>query len=188
MPQAKRDPLEIAESHPFLKWYGQFHAMGVKYRKGDIMVSPLVADRFSIGVEEDGAIVIGVHVDDVAAITSIPWTSAALIQQRWGGNWIALAVKNFAAFESGTPTNLYFYLPIASMFAETLAENNLEGRKLRLRAMRAHRGKMVLAKVARLEVPMTTKMLKPKLVASNPGMRPKKPAAPSKAKPAPPKR
>lgn len=139
-----RSGLEIAESHPLLKWYGQLHEWGVEAKGADIVLSTLAAARFAIGADRDGCPVLGVLNDDMPAVLSVDWKKASLLRNFKRKDWLALTTPDARLTVAGRDMPLRLFIPIVAELADLFEP--FEGSTLRIRTMKVAKGKPVVSK------------------------------------------
>jgi hypothetical protein len=104
-------PDHYAVEHPFLQWYSSYWKLsGARYVErsttpgagfsGDIFMGEMAARRFSIGADDDLVPALGIVSEDVEAVMSLQWTSAAFLRRVQRRDWVALSCPD-ARMENG---------------------------------------------------------------------------------------
>lgn len=159
-----RKPLPSAgESHPFMRWFGSIRAEGAARRERskeneDLLLEDEAMKHFAVGAEKGGFVVLGCNASDLAAIASIPWTSAALIRGHAGKDWIALATKDarIKGARSMNELSMRLWMPVAGIKMDVFGETKPS--TLRLREIAVDKGKAeVKADFAPLDLPLKMK-------------------------------
>lgn len=117
-----------AESFPFVSWIGALMAQNIVARqKGqeneDFILDDTATKQFCVGAEPGGVVVLGIHSDDVAALTSIPWKSAALVRGHRNRDWVALAARD-ARVKNSLEMNIVpvrLWIPVTSLVMDAFA-------------------------------------------------------------------
>lgn len=81
--------------HPLIVWYaGLMRIDAAKFEGTDLVLEDLGGKRFALGVESDGTPLLCCLERDKEAISSVAWTSAAMIFGHKDRDWIALSCKD----------------------------------------------------------------------------------------------
>ena len=157
-----RKPLpSMGETHPFMRWFGGIRADGAARRERskeneDLLLEDEAMKHFAVGAEKGGFVVLGCNAVDLAAISSIPWTSAALIRGHAGKDWIALATKD-ARVKGARSMNelpMRLWMPVAGIKMDIFGET--KPATLRLREIAVEKGQAeVKPDVAPIDLPLT---------------------------------
>ncbi|MGY3581879.1 hypothetical protein ACVIGB_000050 [Bradyrhizobium sp. USDA 4341] len=142
-----RKPLPPAgESHPFMRWFGSIKADGCARRERsreneDLLLEDEAMKQFAVGAEKGGVVVLGCIASDFAAISSVPWTSAALLRGHASKDWIALATKDarMKGAKSMNELPMRLWLPVAGIKMDVFGETRAA--TLRLREIQVSNGK-----------------------------------------------
>jgi hypothetical protein len=142
-----RKPLPPAgESHPFMRWFGSIKADGGARREQsaeneDLLLEDEAMKCFAVGAEKGGIVVLGCIGPDLAALCSVPWTSAALIRGHASRDWIALATKDarMKGAKSMNELPMRLWLPVAGIKMDVFGET--KPATLRLREIQVSNGK-----------------------------------------------
>lgn len=95
----RQPPAREGSNFPFLQWFGQLRADGEAQREKskdneDFLVGDEAMKSFAIGAEGNGTFVVAAFADDLQAIASVPWSSAALVRGHQDRDWVAIACKD----------------------------------------------------------------------------------------------
>ncbi len=137
----KRDEFRI--DAPFLRWYSAYHTRGQAECKttsgpggptADFMMGELASRRFSLGVDDDGVIVLGVAEEDSEAVMSIPWVGAAMLRRLASRDWIALSARDgrVEGAKMSSPMQVRLWLPTTSGLLDTWMDEELRPVSLRV--------------------------------------------------------
>lgn len=143
----KGKPLPPAgESHPFMRWFGNIKAEGAAKRERskeneDLLLEDEAMKQFAVGAERGGIVVLGCNAQDLAALVSVPWTSAALIRGHASRDWIALATKDarMKGAKSMNELPMRLWMPVAGIKMDVFGET--KPATLRLREIQVANGK-----------------------------------------------
>ncbi len=113
----------FAVDDPFVRWYASYWRQGAarcaeRLAKdgtvsGDVFMGELASRRFAVGVDGDKVPLLGVAEEDVDAVMSVRWASAAFLRRVQGRDWIALSCRDarISASASQSPIPLRMFLP-----------------------------------------------------------------------------
>lgn len=146
----ERSAEEIAASHPLLEWYGRMADRGVSVHGFDIVLDPSLSGRFAIGVEDDGALTLGVLVEDAPHILSVRWSKADMVRRFKGRDWLVLTGR-----AGDAEAEIRFFIPMADVVSRLFEGHPTE--RLRIRRMRMLNGKPAVAKGAQGEIALSMK-------------------------------
>jgi hypothetical protein len=154
---------EIKNIDNFLNWYASLmHFNAANKIKNDVILDTLGSKRFVLGAiiegKKSGTPILGVHYQDINAITSIPWEKVGIICGHQKSDWIALSCSDIrvkdAASPNPVPMRLWIQFPLDSM--EPWIKNLPKEIELR-RAKNNKRGKSILDKTPLIKLPVTVK-------------------------------
>jgi hypothetical protein len=116
-PQARE-----GSSFPFLQWFGRLRADGEATRERskdneDFLVGDEAMKSFPIGAEGNATFFVAAFADDLNAIASVPWSSAALVRGHQDRDWVAIACKDarIRGSKEMNPLALRLWLPVPSV-------------------------------------------------------------------------
>ncbi len=158
-PPRQPQPRE-GSSFPFLQWYGRLRADGEAKREQsrdneDFLIGDEAMKSFAIGAEAGGIFVIAGFADDLQAIASVPWSSAALIRGHQNRDWVALACKDarVRGAKEMNPLAIRLWFPVPAVKVGVFKE--VQPKTLRLREMALNKGVPALRNTPPLvEVPL----------------------------------
>lgn len=142
------------EGHPLVTWYAtlrradaarvdlvEIEVDGNKVDGTDVVLGDLGGRRFGLSVTKDGEPLLCCLGDDVAAIRSVPWTSAAMAFGFKGRDWIALSCKDARVKGSSemNPAPIRLWIPISTGRLD--AWRDVAPRRVLVAAMASGRGK-----------------------------------------------
>ena len=145
-----RSPKEIAESHPFLEWFGRMAVKGVAAHKRDVVLDRALSGRFVLGIEDDGELTLGIQTEDAPHLLSIPWERASMIRNFRGSDWLVLVHA-----EDDADKSIRLFIPMASIVADRF--KGFPGTVLRIRRSRYKNGISEVAKEPQAEMPLKLK-------------------------------
>ena len=128
---------------PFLRWYTAYQTRGQGECRtttgatgptADFMMGELASRRFSLGVDEDGVIVLGVASEDSEAVMSIPWVGAAMLRRLASRDWIALSARDgrVEGAKMSSPMQMRLWLPTTSGLLDTWMDTSLRPVSMRI--------------------------------------------------------
>ncbi len=148
----RMDPELMSFDNPLLRWHAAHHARGQSRALAradgqglDLVAGPLASAAFSVGLDDDGAVLLGMEKANLRVLSSVRWNDAALLRRVRGGDWVVLRTDDARTDEplSEEPLPMRLWLPAQSglidMFAEAgavamrLAEVDLRHGKALLR-------------------------------------------------------
>lgn len=144
--------------HPFVRWAAALWARKALIRKGkDYLLDAFGGKRFGIGVDPDGTPVLAVLSEDREAFMSIAWSSAALVKNYNGSDWVALACKDIrledSVAEFPVPIRLWIPMPFGLIDGFMQYAKAKQG-KLRVRVMKKIKGRPTCARSVLKELPL----------------------------------
>lgn len=134
-PQARE-----GSNFPFLQWFGRLLADGEGKREQsrdneDFLVGDEAMKSFAIGAEGNATFCIAGFADDLQAISSVPWSSAALVRGHQDRDWVAIACKDarIKGSKEMNPLALRLWFPVPSIKMNVFKD--VQPRTLNLREM-----------------------------------------------------
>jgi hypothetical protein len=155
-PQARE-----GSSFPFMQWFGRLLAEHEGRRERsrdneDFLIGDEAMKSFAIAAEQGRVFAIGAFAEDLQAIASVPWTSAALIRGHQNRDWVALACKDARVRGSKemNPLQMRLWFPVPAVKVDVFKE--VQPNTLRLREMAMNQGRPALKNVPPMvEVPLS---------------------------------
>lgn len=133
--------------HPYLDWYALMYRNGSRFHEErnvvserDFILSPVASARFGLNMDPDGELSLGILQDDLAAILSLQWRSAAFARGLRGKNYVILSCPDVTdGWPDGPPggsgVDHRIFIQVSEAYADALIEADPQPSVLRLRAM-----------------------------------------------------
>lgn len=137
---SRQPPARDGASFPFMQWFGRLRADGEARREQsrdneDFLIEDAAMKSFAIGAEGNGVFLIAGFLEDLEAIASVPWSSAALIRGHQNRDWVALACKDarVPGAKDMNPLQMRLWFPVPSLKMDVFKD--VQPKTLRLREM-----------------------------------------------------
>ena len=146
-----RSPEEILDAHPLLRWIACMRKWGAEWDPRpdnrlprDLLLSPSCSSRFCLSMEDEEAMSLAAHEEDLAALLSVTWGMAAFRRGIKGRDWLILSCSDVAegnidAKPGAQRAELRLFIELSPDMAAAVAEVDPPPQRLHLRAMVRHR-------------------------------------------------
>lgn len=133
--------------HPYLDWYALMYRHGSRFHEvrgvssdRDFILSPISSGRFAVNMDDDGELSLGVLQEDLPAILSLQWRSAAFARGLHGSNYIILSCPDVTeGWPEGPPggsgVDHRVFIQVSETYADALVKADPQPGTLRIRAM-----------------------------------------------------
>lgn len=97
-------------SHPLLTWFVRQITFGATYRAdGNFVMGGFAAKRFSLGISDEGRVVLGFLESDEDLMESVTWRAVGFVRKTSGYDWVVLG-----GVLTGSEADVRLWLPVES--------------------------------------------------------------------------